>query len=71
MFWRQDYTITVSAVPLLIVIVLYNSRMDYTVPGTQLREQSCGKQDYRLWASWSPYDGPKSFLLGRAESIPH
>ena len=26
-------------------------------------------QDYRLWASWSPYDGPKSFLLGRAESI--
>ena len=27
-------------------------------------------QDYRLWTSWSSYDGPKSFLLGRAESIP-
>ena len=27
-------------------------------------------QDYRLWASWFPYDGPKSFLLRGAESIP-
>ena len=38
-------------------------------PLTEFIWQGSQRQDYRLWASWSPYDGPKSFLLGRAESI--
>ena len=37
--------------------------------GKKLQDLHFGPQDYRLWASWSPYDGPKSFLLGRAESV--
>ena len=40
-----------------------------SVPGTLFLEHCSRKQDYRLWASWSPYDGPKSFLLGRSISL--